>query len=68
MKAIRKKPVQRSLSSPTTFEGTDWFEDFKEKHHLSCRKPEATSLGRATAFNKTTVEEFFDNLGRSMDR
>ncbi|XP_060916273.1 uncharacterized protein zgc:113274 [Labrus mixtus] len=48
--------------------GRDWFKNFMARHHLSCRMPEASSLGRATAFNKTTVGEFFDNLTNVMDR
>uniref|UniRef100_A0A8C4QPM5 HTH CENPB-type domain-containing protein n=1 Tax=Eptatretus burgeri TaxID=7764 RepID=A0A8C4QPM5_EPTBU len=37
--------------------GRDWFISFKKRHHLSCRTPETTSLGRASAFNKRTVSD-----------
>uniref|UniRef100_A0A672IK21 HTH CENPB-type domain-containing protein n=1 Tax=Salarias fasciatus TaxID=181472 RepID=A0A672IK21_SALFA len=42
--------------------GESWFASFRAHRRLSFRTPEATSLGRATAFNRTTVGEFFDNL------
>ncbi|XP_076866342.1 uncharacterized protein LOC143517561 [Brachyhypopomus gauderio] len=48
--------------------GIEWFGRFLARQHLSVRTPEATSLGSATAFNKTTVREFFKNLAVIMDR
>lgn len=39
--------------------GKDFITGFMEKHHFSCRKPEATSVARLMAFNKTNVEAFF---------
>uniref|UniRef100_A0A8C9RAW0 Zgc:113274 n=1 Tax=Scleropages formosus TaxID=113540 RepID=A0A8C9RAW0_SCLFO len=41
---------------------------FMARHHFFCHLPEATSLGRATAFSKTTVGKFFDHLANVMDR
>jgi len=48
--------------------GVDWLESFKQRHHLACRKPEATSLARQAGFNPTTVKRFFDKLKDVMDR
>lgn len=43
--------------------GIDWLKSFmRRRGELSLRSPEATSLARATAFNRHTVGEFFSNL------
>lgn len=43
--------------------GIDWLRAFmrRNKNQISLRKPENTSLARATGFNKTSVAEFFKN-------
>lgn len=49
--------------------GKDWLTSFlKRNSELSIRKPEPTSLGRATSFNKTNVKLFYDKLGEILDR
>jgi hypothetical protein len=48
---------------------SDWLSSFlKRKSKLSIRTPQATSLGRATSFNKHNVEMFFANLGKLYDK
>ena len=47
--------------------GKSWWLGFKARHNLSIRLPEPTSVGRASAFNKHTVNEYFDNLAKVKD-
>lgn len=49
--------------------GLDWMKGFMNRHKkLSLRKPENTSMARATAFNRTNVEEFHENLKDVIER
>ena len=49
--------------------GVDWFNLFMKRHpNLSVRKPEATSLSRATRYNESNVNGFFSKLNDVMDR
>ncbi|CAH2101796.1 unnamed protein product [Euphydryas editha] len=41
----------------------DWLKGFMSRHNdLAVRKPESTSLARATSFNKNNVKTFFEKL------
>lgn len=49
--------------------GEDWLGNFLKRHpSLSIRSPQATSLSRATSFNKKNVSDFFVNLKTVYER
>lgn len=72
---IRKVAYEyaESLTLPHNFNknsqmaGRDWLEGFLKRNEISVRKPEATSINRITAFNKTEVALFYKNLEKLME-
>ena len=64
--------VKNELPVPNSWEenkmaGQQFWVSFKERNNLAIRTPEATSLSRATAFNRHNVGRFYDNLAEVMD-
>lgn len=46
----------------------DWLRGFYIRNkNISLRKPEATSLSRSTSFNKTNVDQFYQNLKKILE-
>lgn len=55
--------LKHNFDETSQMAGKDWFYGFKKRHpNISLRKPESTSINRITAFNKTEVQMFFNNL------
>ncbi|XP_037870942.1 uncharacterized protein LOC119629361 [Bombyx mori] len=74
MKLAYELTVKYNLSRPRTWDdngmaGEEWFRMFmKRNSELSVRAAQATSLSRATSFNRKNVDAFYDNLANVMDR
>lgn len=66
--------VENKIPTPLSWDtnkiaGSDWLKGYmKRNRSLSLRTPEATSLSRATSFNKNNVNDFFTNLKTILDR
>lgn len=49
--------------------GLEWMRKYRERNYnLSLRKPKKTSAARSFAFNKTAVQEFYNNLADVLQR
>ena len=65
--------VANDIQIPNTWKNSkaaskEWFSRYMKRHPtLSLRSPEATSLSRATSFNKTNVKAFLRNLKTVME-
>lgn len=67
--AIRNNKKHPEQWDKNKIAGCDWFRGFmKRNHELSIRLPEATSIARSSAFNRTTVDEFNKNLEKVLQR
>lgn len=63
-----KKEIPESWHKNRKAGNNFYYYFFKRHSQLSLRKPEATSLARATAFNKTNVNEFFQKYEEILTR
>ena len=63
-----KNGIKHDFNKPSKMAGVDWLRGFLSRHKISLRKPEATSLSRATAFNKEDVDLFYKNLETVMTK
>lgn len=60
--------LKHSFNTSSRLAGRVWFEGFVARNNISVRKPEATSINRVTAFNKTEVQRFFNLLEELMGK
>ena len=71
---VYKYAIANEIKHPISWDengmaGKDWFTGFMSRNDtLSIRKPESTSLARISAFNRHTVNGFFDNLEQVNNR
>ncbi|XP_045764351.1 uncharacterized protein LOC123866715 [Maniola jurtina] len=67
-KIAEKNGLKHRFNKEKEMAGKKWYYGFLKRHpEISLRQPRATSFNRATAFNKPTVNDFFEKLERVMD-
>lgn len=57
-----KNGINHNFNTELKLAGRDWLIAFQKRNQISIRKAEATSLNRATAFNKEEVNRFYELL------
>ncbi|GBP34938.1 hypothetical protein EVAR_26529_1 [Eumeta japonica] len=60
--------LKHNFNMSSRLAGRAWFEGFVTRNNISVRKPEATSINRVTAFNKTEVQQFYKLLEELMEK
>lgn len=60
--------LKHNFNMSSRLAGRVWFEGFVTRNNISVRKPEATSINRVTAFNKTEVQQFYKLLEELMEK
>lgn len=60
--------LKHSFNTTSRLAGRVWFDGFVTRDNISVRKPEATSINRVTAFNKTEVQRFYKLLEQLMGK
>lgn len=63
-----KLNLKHNFNKTSRMAGRDWLNAFMIRNNISLRKPEATSINRITAFNKTEVQLFYNLLGELMEK
>lgn len=68
-KYAEQNKIKHHFNNGKQMAGKDWFQGFLRRNpKISLRKPETTSVNRITAFNKTEVERYFQNLQRVQEK
>lgn len=61
--------IKHNFNCQSKMCGKEWLYGFLRRHpQISLRRPEATSLNRVLAFNRTEVNTFYDNLEQVMEK
>lgn len=64
-----KLKINHQFNKEKRIAGKGWLRSFRSRNkNLSLRRPEATSMARAEAFNKPQVEKYFRNLEHTISK